>query len=172
MQLSINNIMCSMLVRSLKRILLFMRLLNTSTTWGQSCSTLIWLFLSVSELVCVHVSVFAVCACGAQTGLECRMHVFVFACLFFFFDESLPSAPLCLSIHFLRPSWVLWSLPARSWQMMRRAVLRGSHSTPLSNSTPTWLTWTGTCHRTTSTTSSAACRHKCRCRLCAFSLDL
>ncbi|XP_028425409.1 ropporin-1-like protein isoform X5 [Perca flavescens] len=43
---------------------------------------------------------------------------------------------------------------------MTRVALLVSRSTPLANSTPTWLTWTGTCHRITLTTSSAAYRHK------------
>lgn len=94
---------------------------------------------------------------------ESWMHVLVL--LFFFLNKSY-CVSLC--IHFLRPSWVPWSLPVRSWLRRRRAGPQGSHSTPLSNSTLTWLSWMGTYHGTTLTTSSAACSHKCRCHLCLF----
>lgn len=112
--------------------------------------------------MCVGVNVFSVCACEAQTRLG-RPWI-LNAC----FRIWIWLKPYCvfLCAVSVRPSWVLWNLPVRSWQRMRRADLRGSPSTPLSSFTRTWLTWMETCHRTTLTTSSAACRHKCKYCLC------
>lgn len=67
---------------------------------------------------------------------------------------------------YARASWVLWSMHVRSWQRTKRAVPQGSHSRLLSSFTPTWLTWMGTSHRMTWTSSSAACRKECRCQSC------
>ena len=73
---------------------------------------------------------------------------------------------------YARASWVPWSMHVRSWQRTKRAVLQGSHSPLLSSFTPTWLTWMGTSHRRTWTSSSAACRKKCRCQSSVTNKDI
>lgn len=116
-----------------------------------------------NEAVCVH-WVYLWC----PNVLDCWMSAFVY---FHLKKKTL----MCASVSFyllLRLSWVRWSLPVRSWQRMRKVGLPGSHSPPLQDFIPTWLIWMETCHRTVSTTSSAACRLKCRWCLCVCVLDL
>lgn len=140
-----------------------MRVLNTLATWGQSCSTVIRLsfFKCPRACVCWCKCIFSVCLWSSnKTWSSLNTE-----CLFSYLDltKTLLCVPLCCLCQTLLSSL---KFAVRSWQRMRRADLRGSPSTPLSSFTRTWLTWMETCHRTTLTTSSAACRHKCKYCLC------
>lgn len=125
--------------------------LKISTTWGQSCSAAL-LYQFIHQLF--------------------KLNMWFFSCPPTPFCCPLNPASLCFFTHYFRASWLPWSLPARSWQMMKRAVLRGSRSAPLSGFTPTWLSRTVTFHRNTLTPSSAASRRKRMYRRCARPQDV
>lgn len=136
--------------------------LKISTTWGQSCSAARVFLNWLRDGLCLSILIVFLYQFIHQLF---KLNMCFFSCPPPFCCPLNP-ASLCFFTHYFRASWLRWSSPARSWQMMKRAVLRGSRSAPLSGFTPTWLSRTVTFHRNTLTPSSAASRRKrtyCRC---------